>query len=488
MEKSVTEYLRLLKIPVSKKYCEKLILSHPDYPSIVAISDAFEKLGICAHVGRIDKDLISQVDYPYLLHINRYNGEFLTIKDQESLISQSESLKHWSGVIIKAEKTNEITDLEHNKEFTKDVILKIVAVLFLISLSVTIIYPLIVMFSLMHSTLLLTSIGGVIIEFLLVAKDLGMNFKAVESFCSVTKDINCDIVLNSDYSNVFGNVKISDFVISYFVFQLIIIGFITPFVDNPSSYLLVLAVISLFTIPIISLSIYYQYVKIENWCKLCLLVSGVLIIQSCLFIFGYFQNYYSFGSFYFLTTLFLFLISIIVTSSVMILKIKLSSINESLQNEVHSNRIKYDPRVFTHLLFTGRQVDIISFKNEMIIGNENAPIKLVMASNLFCDPCKKSHIELNDLITTYPDKVCFINHFLPLNNLNKIEIDPWVYIMKYWYKHIQNKPNESMKTAKFIHDWYEAKDIERFQIQYPMSMSKNMDFDMLNNIKSKYYK
>ena len=56
MEKIVSEFLHFLKIPVSKKYVEKIIRAHPDFPSLLSISDVFQRLGVDHRVARIEKN------------------------------------------------------------------------------------------------------------------------------------------------------------------------------------------------------------------------------------------------------------------------------------------------------------------------------------------------------------------------------------------------------------------------------------------------
>ncbi len=69
MEQVVVDYLKYLGIPVSEKYRKKIILSHPDYPSLLTISDTLEKLGIPSQIGRIEKRHLPKVEFPFLTQI-----------------------------------------------------------------------------------------------------------------------------------------------------------------------------------------------------------------------------------------------------------------------------------------------------------------------------------------------------------------------------------------------------------------------------------
>ena len=84
MEKILSQYLRLLNIPISKQYCEKHIASHPDYPSLLSIADMLERLGIAYHAVRIKKQDLKQLPFPYLVQAKE-NGTLKIMAKQEDL-------------------------------------------------------------------------------------------------------------------------------------------------------------------------------------------------------------------------------------------------------------------------------------------------------------------------------------------------------------------------------------------------------------------
>mgnify|MGYP006272849497 CR=1 FL=1 len=69
MEKAVTFYLSTLDIPISERYCKKRIASHPDYPSILAVSDTLHQLGINHTVARADMKQPNQIPLTALFHL-----------------------------------------------------------------------------------------------------------------------------------------------------------------------------------------------------------------------------------------------------------------------------------------------------------------------------------------------------------------------------------------------------------------------------------
>ncbi|HBQ58690.1 MAG TPA: hypothetical protein DD671_03460, partial [Balneolaceae bacterium] len=83
-----------------------------------------------------------------------------------------------------------------------------------------------------------------------------------------------------------------------------------------------------------------------------------------------------------------------VGSAVIWVKELVKSEERANQAEAVSNRVKYDPKIFTQYLLEQRKVDVTPFEKEISIGNPEASIRLVMASNLFCTPCKAMHEKL----------------------------------------------------------------------------------------------
>ena len=82
VEKALADFLVSLGVPVSEKYVRKIIASHPDFPSLLSIADILQRLGIDHAVGRIEKETLAELPYPYLLPIDKGRSDILFIKKQ----------------------------------------------------------------------------------------------------------------------------------------------------------------------------------------------------------------------------------------------------------------------------------------------------------------------------------------------------------------------------------------------------------------------
>ncbi|MBI2100834.1 MAG: DsbA family protein [Candidatus Vogelbacteria bacterium] len=56
--------------------------------------------------------------------------------------------------------------------------------------------------------------------------------------------------------------------------------------------------------------------------------------------------------------------------------------------------------------------------NDHILGNSNAPIKIVEYSDLECPFCKNFHATMHQLVTAYPEQVAWVYRHFPLDQLH----------------------------------------------------------------------
>ncbi len=296
----------------------------------------------------------------------------------------------WGGVVVQAEPSKQTKDKTNNDLYLKEARIRTFTIGFLAATGALLLPSFFNSFSLISSSLLLTALSGAVVGYFLLAKEMGVTYAAIDTFCNAGKNANCDRVLDAEI-NLFG-IKFSDAVATYFLFQVIALGFASVLPEVKTSFIQVLALLSVMTLPIILFSLYYQYVVAKIWCRLCLVVACLLAIQFCIFINGYFN-----GSFQLLTNLlptpiiasgFLF---VAIGFGVLLVKSLAERANELGKVEVNGNRLKHSVPVFMHLLRQQKRIDLRPFENEMKLGNPGAPIKIIMVSNLYCHPCKLKH-------------------------------------------------------------------------------------------------
>jgi len=470
MKNIVYKYLEHLNIPVSENYFGKRIVSHPNYPSLLSIADTLEGLGIDRQVGRIEKGHRQDLPFPSLLQLDRRGGELLLLKDRADLHAHRDDLEHWNGIVLKVQATDSITDEEHNRQWAEEKRNQRRWILFAGALLGLLLIPTAIGGGAwLHLLLLATAAGGTAVGYLLVAKDLGITYRPVESFCKAGRGTNCDRILHAEEAKLFGNFTFSDAALSYFGFQLIIAGLFAPLYKGGAAFWGVLAAAGGLTVPVIVYSLYYQAVRANTWCRLCVMVDLVLGAQLILFgVMLYRQQLVPAEMVHFLPLSVSILLFAAVALSLVLLKSRLKEAGASAQAEVSARRVKHNPEVFAGLLFREEKRDMVPFEFEMSLGNSEASLQIIMAVNLYCNPCRTAFETVDRLLNTYPDKAGILIRVLPAGQQKIEDLPASTYLINYWRQYIHGKNNEAVRTRELIGTWYEAMDVEAFARQYPM--------------------
>lgn len=114
--RSAVHLLRMLKVKVSNLTLKDTLQSHPDYPSLLSISDSLNRWNIRTLAVKITVDKLDELSCPFIAHLEIKGGLFTTIKavnDKEILylnnrgkaqvLDRAEFLEQWNGVSLLAE-------------------------------------------------------------------------------------------------------------------------------------------------------------------------------------------------------------------------------------------------------------------------------------------------------------------------------------------------------------------------------------------------
>ena len=486
MEEVISSFLRNQKIPISKDYCKKLILSHPDHPSLLSIADTFERLGINYNVSRFKKEDLEGLDFPYLLPLSMGQGEIISIENQADFEKKQDELQYWDGVVIRTESKPVLTDAENKESYAKDRLLKVLTGFFITTITAILLWPFIQFFSWLHTILLLVAAAGGAVGYVLIAKDLGIKYQTVESFCNTGKNSNCDQILNSSGATVFGFIKLSDAAVTYFISQITLLHISLILPGARESVLFTLSALSVLAVPVILFSLYYQYFKAKVWCKLCVAVISVLAVQIGIFGYGWYAlNSFEASQVYPVAVIISLLTFLLIGAGILLIKNQVEKAREAERNEIKALRVKHNVHLFTHSLSHQKSIDTPSFNHELMLGSPDAPIKIIMASNLYCKPCKEQHEVISKLISSYADKVSVTLRFVR-SGKNLVERpNSLQYLIWYWLQNIYGKSNEPERVDSMMHHWYAYMDLEKFKTKYPIETA--FDYGLIESIESQHY-
>lgn len=456
--------LHLLEVPHTDKFLKDLILSHPDSESLLSIVDTLTKYQITSLPVKIGIEKLDQISLPCVIQIKQDEGfnfycltgfsenevEYLDERGKIKKLSLEEFKFKWTGVALFVEKSELSSEPDYDIKFKEQRFSKVLYSLLIISiialLGIIVVdwagpAPLLILFIL----LIFLKAAGLIISSILLWYEVDNNNPTLKEYCSGGKRVNCDAVLNS--GSIAGVISLSNLAFGYFFS-----GFLMLLITSFSiSSILILNYMSFLSIPIIIGSLYYQRIKIKNWCIFCLWILAVLtaefVVLRAIGISGQFLVYdlISFS--------FLFVLSIIAWVSV---KPHLLNHNKLYYYKRGIAKFKTDREVFGYLLTKSKKV----LSNPDGLGitflNPTAKYQVLKVCNPYCGPCARAHPVLEHLYDAGFIDLQIL--FVPEENLEDTKTKTISH-----FKSLSQEYDEDV-TKQALSSWYgtKRKDILKF--------------------------
>ena len=395
---TVYDWLRELKVPVSKTYIKQQLLSHPDYPSLLSITDTLDELGIDNSAIQIEKDQLHEMPVPFLAHLSSDGGgEFVIIKNRYGLEKQFPGFfNRWGGVSIAAENPSKGQHKENTVWLANDKKQLAAVTLTFILLSAFIISANFISVSWLQTGLFIIAVAGIFVSWMIVGKALGIENKIADHVCG--EDTDCNTIINSKTIKLPLGIGWSDAGIIYFSFLLIAL-LISSYTTAGAGLYLLLALFTLPAIPVTLLSVYYQWRVVKKWCRLCLITAGLLWIQFFVLLPQLLSLKQSSLANISLNDLLLSSFLLFITTVAWLWLKPLLKANKKLETENFAGkRFRHNSDVFMALLEKQRKVNATPFENDLQLGNPEAPLQIIVACNPYCAPCAKAHEILHGLV------------------------------------------------------------------------------------------
>ncbi|TDW49945.1 vitamin K epoxide reductase family protein [Flavobacterium sp. 270] len=439
MLKLVQKFLQINRYSDIKNEFKDLFLSHPNYPSLFAITDSFDLLSIENAAVRVSKEQIVDLPANFLAY---FKDELILVEKAKNFVRINTSKKSglkmtyenflldWNGVIVAIEPNNVVA--RENLKVEYNWVKYFLPLLLLTGLSFF--YHTYSLFSMVFLT---TSIIGLVVSFFIVQEKLGVKNSVISRFCNLSINSSCNSVLNFDEGNNKW-VNFSDLPLLFFSSSVIAL-LIQPFASS-----VFVGFLSLLSIPIIVCSIWIQKFEIQKWCVMCLVVSFLIFTQSVIwFSSDLFTLNFTFN------TIFPFLFSFILF--IPIWAVIKSMLRNILDNDNSLKELKKFKRNYSLLNFLSKKVIYPKGFDDLrglTFGNKNAVAKLSIIISPSCGHCYKTFQEAFDLVLRYPDKI-FLNVLFNINPENND--NPYKVIVERLLTINRATPG---KTVEAISDWY----------------------------------
>src|SRR5882757_4619321 len=269
--KATIAFLKELKIKVNNSTVDDTLQNHPDWPSLLCISDSLNKWNIPNAAAKIDVNEIDQLPTPFIActHDRKFpltivtgvNSELIQLQEKgygkTITISKADLLQQWNGYYLIAEPNEHSGEVNYaankQKAFYRN-ILPFVTVGIVILLS---------MFLLQHSAIgvyiqyfiLLTGAG---VTSLLLWYEIDKNNPLLQKVCTGMAKGNCNAILTGKQAKLFSWLSWSEVGFFYFTGGLLSLLFIPGAITT-------IARLGILALPYTIFSVYYQWRVAKQW-------------------------------------------------------------------------------------------------------------------------------------------------------------------------------------------------------------------------------
>ena len=286
MQNVIKKFLQLNKYYSHQKDFEDYFLSHPNYPSLYAVTDTFTLIGIDNVAAKVSKEQFFELPKSFLTLV--YDELVLVEKKQDYVVVNYDKFKakriitndflaSWDGIVVAID-TNEKKQLYKKKNPIKVLVFSVLIVFFIIN-------------SYFNETLNFYTLSGFVlmcIGLFVSILIIEANFQSYDQnsfsskICSFNDYLSCDNMIQSNQAIIFKGLNFSDLPIIFFGTSILAL------LLNTNSIFLI-GFFSLFALPVVIYSIWVQQRELKRWCFLCLTIS-LLIISLSLFCFYFFDK------------------------------------------------------------------------------------------------------------------------------------------------------------------------------------------------------
>ena len=471
------KFLKNLYLNIGYDVISSEIEKHPDYPSLLSISDVLKTFRVENEALRLDFENLDDLPCPFLAHTRIKGGNLLIVHDiseDEVLISDEKSnykkirktlfKEVYSGVVLAAEtpqreKTQGKQILTFVNSLKMPFLMICCSILFLMALffHTTYFKELTVVISLL--TLIKTI--GLLTTILLLTQSVGSNNALLQKICQGGDKISCSDILSSSAAEVFKGLSWSE--VGFFYFS----GTWLAIFNSGNTFVWYsLIVLNLVSLPYTFYSIYYQGFVAKKWCPLCCTVQALLWSEAIL------MNSASTRR---LSPIYWVDVNTIISLSIPVvlwLILKPFIIKQQQFSAIKGQLwdLKYNTNLFNIMLKDQPKYTIPGKDWSVVIGNVNATNTIVMVSNPYCAPCGKTHQQLHNLLMSNSNlqaRIVFV--------AKNVEGDLLTPICRHLMG-LSGLPDKSI-VSEAMHNWYSQrkKDFDSWSKGFPVFIGNDIN-------------
>lgn len=475
--------MRLLKlsgVSISAKELISELEIHPDYPSILSVSDVFNWFNVQNEVYHVEAADLAEVPLPFIAHTR--GNEFVVVSDLTNntvTVSDHEREHHtiplveftgiYNGVVLIITDTTAATTVQRSitdklvpykmPAAVTGLVIAFVAILLLGTQNLS-------GFSWQTAMLVIAKTAGLITTILLLAQSIDKNNPLAQILCGGDSKTNCNAILTSQAAIVFKGLTWSE--VGFFYFAGTWLALL--FGGGSSQMLQWLAVLNILSLPYTVYSLYYQARVARQWCVLCTTVQALLWLEFIPLV-TFVKTPFAISTPVAVTLLTCLIVPL---AGWILLKPVLQKAQQVRILKYQLKKFKYNRELFAASLKEQAQYTLPADEWSIVLGNTNARTVITMVSNPYCPPCGKTHQELD----TWLDKLNEIQLRIVFTAYNQ-DNDKKTPVTRHLMALNEQYDKATVKNA--LHDWYsqDQKNYEKWAKQYPVTLDESR-FNLLD--------
>lgn len=414
-------YAGLLGLRVTETTMKRDLVESPHYPSLLSLSDTFDRYGIPNAAYRLEAEKLGEISPPFIAFLSTHGNltdfvlvtamtddqvRFVYRGSRTEKLSRQEFVKRYHEIVWLAEPGASgippgEKDYEKKRSEERTARIKKGSGVALITLALLMIaawdlglFSGVVMGGAGMAaflSLLVTKVAGLSLAVLLLLYETGSGGDFVRNICQAGVQTDCGAVLGSKAASV-GGVTWSEAGLCYFATTLSGLLFPgVPFAEKAwwlcwGGFLAVLYT---------PFSLYYQWRVVKQWCPLCLRIQAVLVMEAVwsAIVYGDLAPAPSVP-----TLAAVAICAVWPVAALAVIKPLLIRVRDAEQYRGAYKRLRANPDLFEGLLRQQPQSPEAGAGVGILLGNPDAPIRIIKVCNPYCGPCAKAHPVLAEIL------------------------------------------------------------------------------------------
>lgn len=472
----IFRYLNKERIKIDKDEFNLQFNSHPDYPSLLAISDTLRFFNVRNAAIKVETSEIALLPNRFIARLRDKEDQYLTFvekkgdaylyaasDDRDNTITADEFKTLFGNIVLLAENEEGSEQIKKRKT------------------NLPLVFPFLIVLALVLYTnfqsywsylFYVFPIAGLLLCILASRELFNVNSTLFNKFCAITDTYDCNTVITSSKWKILDKINFSDLGITFFVFQLISLLAVSFSLDY-AEYFFIQYVLLLISVPINLTSLYYQRFVEKKWCLICLSIIGILVLEfSYILIFNNLSDY-SISYAEILKYIFLYLSVLTIWFPLKRILKKLVKLKEE---ELKYYRFKKNYQAFKNNLVSELKYDLPI--NPITLESKNSLLHITLITNPYCGSCAAAHKILHDIIEK--DKGENIS-FSVIFNYDEKHFDAATKLLLG--NIVNSKLISDVLFKKAIEDWFKYKNIPKWMQVYGKSLDDTITDSILKTHK-----